>query len=1187
MRDAPSIPGVTLGSRIAQRGNLHLFHGSSTSGDAVAVAVQAEPELEEGRRLQRLGAALARVHHPALPATQALGQIGDRVFLVFQDERAPALSDAIARGSLSRDAVVRIARQLAAGLAEIHRVGQALSAVDLQSVVDAASPRFSVLALAAGDQGRCAPQRDSLRHAVEARSNLRSLGTVLEAMGAAKFKSSDPADRALAAVVEKLLRPDPDDGYQTAAGLLADLKALGPLGAMLAQGGPALLGAADNPLSAVAEPLLGRGAELALLLKVWKSAAAGKGSCVVIEGEAGSGKTRLVVELARQARSHGPALFWARGTGEREPLGPVRSAFEGFVRRLRQLPPAHRERDRARLAKALDGLRPLLAPLAGALSLLEGAIAASSPEGEPFFEAVAELLCRLARAFGQAVFAVEDVEQLDEASLRILRKVASRTEEAPLLIVCTAVAGGADAGAMKAALKGLPAVRIALEPLQETIIGQLVAGHLGDPRVPPALLHQVALRSGGNPLAALEVVDALIDSGILALSSGAWAVDLARLEAFQPPRDVLELLTRRLERLGPRVRKVLVAAAVIGPRIRADLLDKISLEPPEQVEAALDEAASARWVEMGEAGTSFAHDCLRDVLLADLAAEERRALHQRAAQALGDSASGEELYALAHHLARGDWKDPKRLWEVSLAAGRQAASDGAFERASQLLEASRDAARAAGIESPETSAALGAAYARLDKAADAVRELGAALALTRDGFERARLRAALSDVYLSGLDTGSARSEVEAAFHEIGRTPPTLREGSWAGTLIDWLAGVVAARFGLARFARERHRLARRTLSSLCSQLTLVCYFDLSTVESALATLRGLLPSVLTGKSRELVSNYSSYCMVQAVLGFPRLSRRYGRLAVELADGLSDPAAQAHARVYRAYAAHVNGDVQEAVLAMEQALEENGRWLEPIHYLSGCADLTWNLLVRGHAREAFEWVDRAIRRADEATGSGGIVHGHTVRLYAGPALAILGRPEEGLAHLERFRELMAKTPDVRWRKGQYLAHRLFYLLERGELGAPAEEAIAEHERLGLDPKRVPLTLRQFYLAKASVRLEQVFASPSAARSAALAAAIGELARAAGRHPTLVGHLLNVRAGLALESGDLDAAGRGLARAESLATRIDAPWALFEATRLQARLAARRGDRAQAQRMLDAARALAVARGWSARAERVG
>ncbi|MBI5543914.1 MAG: AAA family ATPase [Deltaproteobacteria bacterium] len=1228
------IPGMQLIEEIG-RGTHSVVYRARRGGAVLAVKVQkpVSAPSEAKLRFLREASVLARVRHPSFAAILEVGEVAGRSYLVRDFIEGQSLSAAVEKGPLPDATIGQIARHLAGALIQVHRHGLVHRDVKPQNIVidrsgtpilidfGLAAPREAVSEGAVGTFLYCAPEQTGmLKRPVDARSDLYALGAVLFecATGHPPFQAQDvsevmrlhaeatPPDvcalnpsisAAMAGVIAKLLAKDPDDRYQTSHGLLADLDKLPALEEALRGGTPLALGTADDLLAHHYDvPLVGREAQLSELQSCWSEVRKGQGMTLIVEGDPGCGKSRLVRELLNRARDLTPAILTAKcSPSDPRPFAPLREAIDEFLRRLRRLPPMRRQVTEERVRAAVGDRGPLLRHFSTSLASLLGDEAGSvlgRPEAQDqFFDALADFLLRLASSFGQGALFIDDVQWLDDASRRVLKKLALQLKEAPLLVIAAArrSAEHAEANERFASDMGrLIGRRLVVGPLSEEAITRLLAFQLGATQVDPGLVRQITSRSGGNPFSVGEYLHAMLDAGLVRPSWGGWVVDSAGIERLQLPVNILDLVLKRIGALGAGTKAILGVAAVVGFHFRLELLTSVCGAEPRQVHEAIAEATRSSLVERCDAGEyHFVHDRVQESLLAELDADRRRDLHHRIAQAL-DASGGtgnDYTYALARHWSLGHpEKNPTRVYESNLAAGQAALESYANDEALAFLEGALRSGEAAGRGFDVVlEEALGDACARTGRPAKAVEHLGRALEASTEPSQRATLRIKLSSVHMGSLDTANARRELEEAFLELGLARPSGGALRVAMYLLSALAPSSSRPRQLTPPQRQRLELQ----SKLLDHGTQVYYFEMTSplffAEMALGALK---PGRQLGPSMQLATSHVLVGGLLSLLNKRKMAQRYLTTATDAAERLGDPITRAHVRVYESFSTHFGGDPLKAEALMTRCMEEQGRWLCPSDYLSGCADLAWNLLMRGKVVESRRWVEEGIRKADNLVEQSGFLQGHTVRCYAGPVLAILGKPAEGQEHLRRFRALIDKTPENKWRWGQWLAHSALFHLEQEDFGEGFEELIVRHRALALSPSRVALQLRQFYVAQAYARLAQ-FRRKEPAGLERLAPALRDLQKAAGKHPTLVGHALTVAGASKGLQGRHAAAHRLFEKAEALAREFDSPWVRFEVARHRAFLYEREGKPASAvAQEARIAHELAVEHHWEQRDRRL-
>jgi DNA-binding CsgD family transcriptional regulator/tetratricopeptide (TPR) repeat protein len=477
--------------------------------------------------------------------------------------------------------------------------------------------------------------------------------------------------------------------------------------------------------------LVGRQPQLEVLRMARDRANAGIPTVIVVEGEAGIGKTRLIREMASETAELDPEAVIATGHGVHLSVGAIPY---GVVASLLQ--------DLA-LEVGEDTVASLLGPRASALApLVVGLPGSSPPDGVPLdrlalFGAVQRLLGLLSHDRLVCLF-VEDVHWADAASLDLLVFLARAARPGRLLIVATArpVAPTEDLTAEGLAeLTDAAGPMLRLGPLDAAEVALQVHAALGETALPPTALADIQRLSDGVPLYVEELL------AVSARGSDASAA------APQVPTKLAVRLTGRLDVLGPLAVQVVQAASVEERPFDAADLAIVTGVPDPDVEEALRDAMDAGVLDQtGPRRYRFHHALLREAVSADLPSTTRAAWHRGWAEVLGTGRDSlETLTAIADHHYHGG--DVEAALEATVRAALAAWSSGAYrETASQLVRA-------------------------LDlwpMVADAE---------TVAGVPRDRLVVTLATAYSGIRDVASARQLVDA--EERTNSTPSLTERSW------------------------------------------------------------------------------------------------------------------------------------------------------------------------------------------------------------------------------------------------------------------------------------------------------------------------------------------------------------------------------------------------------------------------
>jgi class 3 adenylate cyclase/predicted ATPase len=410
-------------------------------------------------------------------------------------------------------------------------------------------------------------------------------------------------------------------------------------------------------------PMVGRDQELALVLERWRRAGAGEGQAVLLVGEAGIGKSRLVRAVldAVEGEAHTALRYQCSPHHTGTALWPV-------VRQLgltAGLEPADTE------ATKLDKLEALLrqgqeteevgeaAPLVAALLGIDAGarypalgLTPQQQRTRTLAALVGQLL-GLARRRGPVLMVLEDAHWIDPTTLELIGQTLDRIADASVLMLLTTRPDN------QPALGGHPHVtRLTLNRLGRGATEAIVARLAGGRGLPPEVLGEIAARTDGVPLFVEELTKAVLEAG-----AGAALI----------PASLHASLMARLDRV-PGVKEVAQAAACVGREFAYPLLAAVAPVPEPELRAALDRLIAAELVfargEPPEASYSFKHALVCDAAHESLLRSRRKEMHRAIAEAMrGGREAAPEV--IAHHYREAG--DPDRAVAHLLVAGRRAA----------------------------------------------------------------------------------------------------------------------------------------------------------------------------------------------------------------------------------------------------------------------------------------------------------------------------------------------------------------------------------------------------------------------------------------------------------------------------------------------------------------------------------
>ncbi|MFF3958002.1 AAA family ATPase [Streptomyces sp. NPDC001890] len=419
-------------------------------------------------------------------------------------------------------------------------------------------------------------------------------------------------------------------------------------------------------LPAIASPgLVGRERELAAL----KAALSDPPVVVLIEGEAGIGKSLLVQELLA---AHAPArqlVLLAACPAVRRPftLGPVVDAIRSATEDVARLG----------LSGLAGALRPLFPEWASALPPTPDPAEDAAAARHRLFRAIEEILERL----DIGLLAVEDVHWADEATLEFLLFLASRPrQQVSLLVSYRPEEIAPDSLLLRLSSRqpaGAARLRLSLEPLDVPGTAAMVSSMLGGERVADEFATILHDRTDGLPLAVEESVRLMWNRADMPRQGDSWV--RRRLSEIDVPPTVRDVVLERSARLGPAAQAALRAAAVLGDPASEDAVVEVMApegDPASRL-AGLAEAVGSGLLREDQRGlVSYRHKLACRALYEAIPVPQRRAIHLRAAHVLEDTSPSPVAQLARHFREAGDtaaWcRYTEQSADLALASGDDA-----------------------------------------------------------------------------------------------------------------------------------------------------------------------------------------------------------------------------------------------------------------------------------------------------------------------------------------------------------------------------------------------------------------------------------------------------------------------------------------------------------------------------------
>ena len=433
--------------------------------------------------------------------------------------------------------------------------------------------------------------------------------------------------------------------------------------------------------------LIGRQFELAELTAALDDLQAGRGGLILLTGDAGIGKTRLLEAVADAAEPTDTTVLWGRCWE-----GGGAPAYRPWSQVLRA---ALRDPDPSASHRYPEAVRRYVAELVPDLAASDDRAGVPSTLDLPgartaLFDAVATVL-RVQSAERPLVLAFEDLHAADEASLRLLQFVARELRSSPVLILGTY--RDAEMRSSPVLQQLLSAIGrhgrlISLRGLDEAGVRQLLEHTAKGVRL-AADSRAVHETTEGNPFFVQEVARLL-------LAERQLARDAAGTGRIPVPEEVHGLIRRRLHPLPPDAHDALKLASVLGRQFEIGVLSVIAGRSPDELLDILDLGAELAVVQNRGLGRwRFSHALLREALYDELEPGHRAALHRRAGEAIeadaGEEAAGRAPQLAYHFFEAARAGDGARAVQYCSMAARQAMAAMAFEEAAVMNGRALDA----------------------------------------------------------------------------------------------------------------------------------------------------------------------------------------------------------------------------------------------------------------------------------------------------------------------------------------------------------------------------------------------------------------------------------------------------------------------------------------------------------------
>ena len=744
------LPGYTVTEEV-YRGRRRVVYRATRDSDGARVVLKTLVEGAGGSGALRREFDLIRsLDLEGVPRAIELVTAGDREILLLEDAGSARLKTLIPANGLDLGSFLRLGIQLAEIVRGLHH--RKLIHKDINPdniIVDPDTGRLALIdfsiasrmpaehqdprhpSVLEGTIAYLSPEQTGrMNRDIDYRTDLYSLGVTFYQMltGRVPFDSDDPLEvihghiarmppsprelrpaipPPISDMVMRLLAKAAEERYQSAVGLAADLaqwRTEWDAGRDL--GAPASGRSDVGDRFLLPQRFYGRERQLARLLEAFERVGAGPSQFLLVSGYAGVGKTSLIRELYKPSVGrHGRFIAGKFDQVASVPYGALLRAFRDLLQQILTEDEEQVAAWRVRLTEGLGHGTSVLAEVVPEFASILGsqppAPALGATETQNRFRLVIRNLLRiLARREHPLVVFLDDLQWADSATLNLLEPLLSDGEIEALMLIGAyrdrEVGPAHPLTRILAQLEeaGVVMQEVVLEPLALPDLTSLVrdALHCGLEAAEP-LARLVDRKTGGNPFFVGQFLKALREAELLRFDyeEERWTFEIDAIAGAGMTDNVIDLMTRKIQRLSPRTQRALTLASCIGNPFDLQTLAIVSEQSPHEVATDLADAMEEGLV-LTSAGNAYAflHDRVQQSAYALIPAEQKRLAHLtvgRLLQSRSERDQGDDrLFDIVHHLNLGreliaDPGERLALARLDLSAGQKAKSATAHDAA--------------------------------------------------------------------------------------------------------------------------------------------------------------------------------------------------------------------------------------------------------------------------------------------------------------------------------------------------------------------------------------------------------------------------------------------------------------------------------------------------------------------------
>lgn len=741
-----------------------------------------------------------------------------------------------------------------------------------------------------------------------------------------------PVPRVLDEVIQRLLRKDPRDRYQSAEAVVADLTVIAEA-LKRGESEPTLVVGLHDRRRTLTEPaFVGRGQELAALHAQLERTRSGHRGFVLLEAESGGGKSRLLAEFAQRGAQQGAWVLRGQGLDQaaQRPFQLLTGVAESLIATA-SMELGVQEKVRIELGDQQEAVCSSLPELANLFGTSESTLLGPETFAEArSVQALTTLLEALGTTGRPALVLLDDCQWADQLTLRVLSNWQRRSDSAESQILVVAAFRSEEVSASHPLRAMNSTDHLKLPAFHASNVRKLVESMAGP--LPNEAVEVIERLAEGSPFMAAATLRGLVESGSLVPIPTGWRVEPLALADVQSSRHAAAFLARRIELLPDTAITMLTAGAILGKEFDLFTASKLARQTSSQAISALHEAQQRHIVWSKSTGDrcAFIHDKLRQTLLDRIPESERQELHLCAAVDL-ESEAPDRIYDLAYHFdAAGE---SQRALPYALAAAEDARTHHALEIAEEQYRIAERSAPADQETRYRIAEGLGDVLMLRGRYEEAARIAKTARDLAVGDVSKARIEGKRGELAFKQGDMKTAIEAIEQALEFLGNRVPQWSVGFFLRLVWEvciQLQHCVFPRLFLARKGLDGAEVQLLTIR-LYNRLLYAYWFKRGTIPCLWAHLRGMNLAECYPPTLELAQAYSIHAPVMHLIAKFNRGIAYASKSFAIYKSKNDLWGQGQSLHFHGHVLHAAAKFEESIDKCRQAvrlLERTGDYWE-------------------------------------------------------------------------------------------------------------------------------------------------------------------------------------------------------------------------------------------------------------------